>query len=137
MTNFEILRSEVDANGHDLVIECNGCVRHIQLKSTYRGSTVDQVTASLDLARRPCGCVVWLEFDSDMKLGPYLWFGAGPGHPLPPLGDKVAHHTRGRRTEQGTVSRSPRPNHRVLRKNKLSKFDRIEDLVQAMFGPIA
>jgi hypothetical protein len=34
----ELLRAEVDAGGYDLVLECNGIIRHIQLKSSYRGT---------------------------------------------------------------------------------------------------
>jgi hypothetical protein len=135
--DFEILRSEVDANGHDLVIECQDVVRHIQLKSTYHGSSVDEVTISLDLQRKRCGCVVWLEFDSQrMTLGPYLWFGGNPGDPLPSLGDKVAQHTRARRTIEGAAVRSLRPNHRVVKKSKFTRFADIDGLLRVMFGPL-
>jgi hypothetical protein len=135
--DFEILRGEVDAKGHDLVIECNGIVRHIQLKSTYRGSRVDEVTISLDLQRKRCGCVVWLEFDAtNMTLGPYLWLGGAPGDPLPDLGDKVAQHSRARRTVEGARLRSPRPNHRVVKKTRFTRFADVDGLVAVMFGPL-
>jgi len=29
-----------------------------------------------------------------MELGPFLWFGADPGCPVPPLGDQLAKHVR-------------------------------------------
>ena len=32
--DMEVLRGEVDYGGHDLVLECNGAMRHVQLKST-------------------------------------------------------------------------------------------------------
>jgi hypothetical protein len=38
VTTAEFLRPEVDAGGYDLVITCNGFVRHIQLKSSHRGA---------------------------------------------------------------------------------------------------
>ena len=38
----EVLRSEVDASGYDLVFECNGILRHVQLKT----SKSDAKTAS-------------------------------------------------------------------------------------------
>jgi hypothetical protein len=135
--DFEILRGEVDAKGHDLVIECCGIVRHIQLKSTYHGSKVDEVTVSLDLQRKRSGCVVWLEFDAiSMTLGPYHWLGGAPGEGLPRLGDKVAQHTRARRTVDGVRVRSPRLNHRVVKKTKFTRFADIAGLVRAMFGEL-
>ena len=30
----EVLQSEIDASGYDIVLECNGILRHIQLKTT-------------------------------------------------------------------------------------------------------
>lgn len=38
---IEVLRSEVDSSGYDLVLEYNGIVRHVQLK----GSRADSATA--------------------------------------------------------------------------------------------
>ena len=33
---FDVLHSEVDAFGHDIVLECQGAIRHIQLKAMVR-----------------------------------------------------------------------------------------------------
>ncbi len=132
-TDFEILRSEIDAKGHDLVVECGGVVRHIQLKSSHRGSSVRTVTINTALLSKPSGCVIWLEFDATMTLGPYRWFGAAPGLPLPALGDRIARHTRGRRDQQGVLGRLPRPGHRVLRITQFRTFQGIDQLVEAMF----
>jgi hypothetical protein len=35
----EVLRSEVDASGFDVVFECNGVLRHVQLKTSGATST--------------------------------------------------------------------------------------------------
>src|SRR6476620_10460783 len=35
--DFEVLRSDVDSHGYDLVIEANGILRHIQLKAMVCG----------------------------------------------------------------------------------------------------
>src|SRR5438105_4576529 len=61
----EILRAEVDYSGYDVVVECSGVLRHIQLKSSYRGAKTDNVNISVSLTRKPCGCVVWTMFDPD------------------------------------------------------------------------
>jgi hypothetical protein len=132
--DFEILRSEVDASGHDLVIECNGIMRHVQLKSSFAHSSTRSVDISLKLAKKPSGCVIWLEFDEQtLKLGPYRWFGAAPHQPLPSLGDKISRHTRGH-TKGPNPQRLRRPEHRVVGKAQFRTFDRIEPLVEAMFG---
>jgi hypothetical protein len=38
--DIEVLKSEVDRGGYDIVLEANGVLRHIQLKSTLSGSAV-------------------------------------------------------------------------------------------------
>src|SRR5947208_3563372 len=73
---IELLRAEVDAAGYDILIECNGIGRHIQLKSSYDGARTDRVPVNSALALKPSGCVVWIRFDPEtMRLGPYLWLG--------------------------------------------------------------
>ena len=86
----------MDNAGYDLVIECNGIMRHIQLKSTYKGAKTSRVKINTALTNKPSGCVVWMFFDPEtVDLGPFYWFGGSPGGPLPPLGDRVAKHTKG------------------------------------------
>ncbi len=107
----ELLRAEVDAGGYDLVLECNGIVRHIQLKSSYRGAKTSRVNINVGLQQKARGCVIWIMFDRrTMEIGPFLWLGNPPDQPTPSLGDRVARHTKGNRF--GT--KSERPNIRVL-----------------------
>src|SRR6476469_3145847 len=35
--DIEVLKSEVDRGGYDVVLESNGIIRHAQLKSSFRG----------------------------------------------------------------------------------------------------
>ena len=85
--DIELLRAEVDYAGYDLVLECNGCVRHVQLKSSHRNAAVRTVNAHVGLTKKPSACIIWIRFNSTtMELGPFLWFGAEPGCPVPPLG---------------------------------------------------
>ena len=75
-----MLRAEVDRGGYDLVLHCNGVSRHVQSKSSHQGAATARVTASIKLADKLSGCIVWILFDQDtMDLGPYLWFGGPPG----------------------------------------------------------
>lgn len=82
ITDVEVLRSEFDAHGHDLMMARSKIVRHIQFKSgaDKRPSWVSVATA---LAERPSGCVIFIRVDRGLSMGPYYWFGAAPGSPLP------------------------------------------------------
>jgi hypothetical protein len=64
------------------VLEANAIVRHVQLKSSFRGSTVDKVNVNVLLAATPSGCVVFMWFDQEtLDLGPFLFFGAPSASP--------------------------------------------------------
>jgi hypothetical protein len=93
---LEILKPQVDDSGYDLVLEANAIIRHVQLKASFRGSTVRETSINTALAAKPSGCVVFLWFDKDtLDLGPFAFFGAEPGRPLPDLaGLKTARHTK-------------------------------------------
>jgi hypothetical protein len=129
--DIEVLRAEVDRGGYDLVLESNGVMRHVQLKSSYRLSTTSEVDVSLNLWAKPCGCVIWIWFDANtMDLGPFLWLGAGPGARLPHPGDKVSRHSKG--DHLGYKSR--RPNHRVVGKGRFKILPKMEDVILELFG---
>lgn len=55
---IEVLKPQVDEGGYDLVLEANGVVRHVQLKSSHHGSSTSVAKVSLHLARKPSGCVI-------------------------------------------------------------------------------
>jgi len=93
--DIEILRAEIDFAGYDLVLECNGVLRHVQLKSSHLTANTRDVKVNLSLCNKPHGCVVWVKFDeATLELGPFLWFGGLPTQKLPPLGDRMARHTK-------------------------------------------
>lgn len=75
---IEVLKSEIDAYGFDLVLECNGVLRHVQLKTSEKCAGRKQIV-SLKLAKKSNWCVIWMLRDEDrdskrMKLT-YLFFG--------------------------------------------------------------
>ena len=49
----EVLRSEIDAFGYDLVFECNGKVRHVQLKASKHDAKASGQKVNVALARNP------------------------------------------------------------------------------------
>jgi len=131
--DIEVLRSEVDKGGYDLVVECGGVMRHIQLKSSHREATTSNQKVNINLARRPSGCIVWIIFNSaTMELGPFFWFGGAPGQPLPPLGARVGKHTKGDRNGLKTE----RPSIRVLPRGEFRVLSAMNVLGEALFGEL-
>ena len=59
--DIEVLRAEVDRAGYDLVLECNGVLRHVQLKSSHRSAKTRDVKIHVNLAEKPSGCVIWIQ----------------------------------------------------------------------------
>ncbi|MDB5694933.1 MAG: hypothetical protein JWN21_476 [Sphingomonas bacterium] len=130
--DLEVLRGEVDAHGYDVVLEANGVLRHIQLKAMMADGKRSSVSVNVRLARKPSGCVVWMRYNpADLALGPFYWFGAEPGAPLPPLGSRVAKHTKSNSQGQKTE----REGHRVVRASVFQRLETAADLAEALFGP--
>ena len=131
ITDAEILTAEVDNAGYDIVIECNGFIRHIQLKSSHDGSTTAEQKVNIRLASKPSGCVIWLIFDPQtLDFRKYLWFGAAPGSPLPDLSElRTAKHSKA--NAQGY--KAERPNIRVVTKGRFDVLSTISDLVARLF----
>jgi hypothetical protein len=129
--DIEVLKSEVDRGGYDIVLEANGIVRHVQLKSTFAGSKVREVSVSTRLLEKPSGCVVWLEVDrATLGLQRYLWFGGRPGSRLPDLGCRTSHHSRA----NSKGYKAERPMHRQLGKSCFEPVGSVDELVARLFG---
>jgi len=129
---FEVLRSEFDANGYDLVVEAVGVLRHIQLKAGRLGGKRAKVDINTALSGKPGGCVVWMMVDeTTLKLGPFYWLGGAPGEPLPSLGDKVGRHTKG----DSAGVKAFRPGMRVVPKGRFTRLEAIEQVAEKLFGP--
>lgn len=129
--DIEVLKSEVDRAGYDIVLEANGIIRHVQLKSSFIGSKVREVSVSTKLLTKPGGCVIWLEFDSDsLAIKKYLWFGGEAGFALPELGAKVSRHSKANSKGQ----KLERPMHRVVGKGRFEPLPDINLLANGMFG---
>ena len=133
--DLEVLKPQVDDSGYDLVFEMGSIVRHVQLKSTKRGSSLSNVTVNLHLAKKPSGCVILIEFDpGSLKLGPFYWFGGAAGKKLPDVSSlRVARHARG--NAQGV--KRQRPNIRQIPLSKLQRLDTINEVIENLFGSAA
>ncbi len=131
--DIEVLRAEVDCGGYDLVLHCNGVMRHVQLKSSHREAATSRVTLNLKLAEKTSGCVVWILFDQEtLELGPFLWFGGKPGEMVADLGTKIAKHTKpnilGKKTERRGL--------RVVSRGSFTKLNSVTAVIEAMFGAV-
>ena len=128
---IEVSRAEVDRGGYDLIAEYGGVLRHIQLKGSFKDSTVARQKVHVALEEKPSACVVWVVLDDDLwSLGPFYFLGGAPGEPIPALGDAVAKHVKG--NAHGV--KKERPNIRNVNKGAFTKLDRIEQLWRALFG---
>jgi hypothetical protein len=129
--DIEVLKSEVDRGGYDVVLEANGIIRHVQLKSSFRGSKVREVDVSTKLQRKPGGCILWLEFDREnLAIERFYWFGGKSGTALPDLGLRVSRHSKG----NSDGEKNERPIHRVLTKGRFEALTDISEVVARLFG---
>jgi hypothetical protein len=129
--SLEVAQPEVDNSGYDLIAEAHGTVRHIQLKASFIGGKTARQKINSKLAEKPSGCVVWIKFNKEtLQLGPFFYFGAGPGLPLPDLGTKIAKHVKA--NKDGI--KGERPNIRQLSKGAFRRIESIEGVYSALFG---
>lgn len=130
----EVLHSEIDASGYDVVLECNGYIRHVQIKTSTKGARAAKQKVNLALADKPSGCVVWIEREvqeatSRVHLS-YRFFGGEPGKPLPAIDQfKVAKHTKA--NAQGI--KLERPSIREIPKGRFQEIQDISELVKKLF----
>ncbi|SEJ80609.1 hypothetical protein SAMN05518849_11436 [Sphingobium sp. AP50] len=133
VTDVEVLRSEFDAGGYDLVMSYKAITRHIQFKTKTLGGQTDKVKINLKLMDKPSGCVLWIVVTPDLEFDHYLWFGGAPGEPLPDISDNaVARHSKG--TSLG--EKRARPNHRVLRISRFEPLTHLDQVLTRLFGTI-
>lgn len=132
VVDLEVLRSEFDAHGYDLVMGRGPVVRHIQLKTGTSAKPGD-VSVSMALAGKPSGCVLWIRVTPRLDMGPFFWFGSGPGEPLPLLD---AYDSPRRATHNKDGERPIRRNHRLIPGRDFRRLDAFDQVLDALFGPL-
>ena len=130
--NLEVSKPEVDNAGYDILLEANGIIRHVQLKTAVVGSKTSRQKLHIDLAKKPSGCVVWIYFDGEtLDLGPFLYFGSLPGEPLPDIsGLSIAKHTKG----NAAGIKTERPKIRTINKGQFESYPTVSELYKILFG---
>jgi hypothetical protein len=131
--DVEILRSEFDAGGYDLIISRGEIVRHIQLKSRLKTSATREVSVGVRLADRPSGCVIWMVIDDALEFQDFLYFGSEPGKPLPSLVDmKTTKHVKA--NKDGAFLE--RPAHRTVPINQFKSLSTLDAVINALLGQV-
>ncbi|WP_182180646.1 hypothetical protein [Methylobacterium radiotolerans] len=132
VVDAEVLRSEFDAHGYDLVMGRGRIVRHIQFKTGTSAKPGD-VSVSTALAGKPSGCVLWIRVTPRLDMGPFFWFGGAPGEPLPSLD---AYENPRRATHNKAGERPVRRNHRLIPGRDFQRVDGLDQVLEALFGPL-
>lgn len=132
---IDVLRADVDGAGYDLVAECQGIVRQIQLKSTVAGGAARGQKIHTDLARHRSGCVVWMLLEElpGHRLGmSFLVLGGSPGKPMPPLdGYRMARHAKANAQGVKTFRRATRE----IPRSAFTHRPDVASLSDWLFGP--
>jgi hypothetical protein len=129
--DVEVLRSEFDAGGYDLVLSRGKVVRHVQLKTVVKGGSTSSLKVSMNLMAKPSGCVLCIVVTPDLEVCGYRWFGGRPGQKLPDIGNReVARHTKG--NAEGV--KLERPNVRVIRLREFGQIESLDETLRRLFG---
>ena len=130
--DVEVLRSEFDAHGYDLMMTRGRIVRHIQFK-TGLARRPAKVSLARSLADRPSACAIWIRVSPDLDMGPFFWVGGAPGAPTPSL-DAYAPSLRPTRNKDGV--RPARQNHVDVPGSAFEELATLDEVLKALFGPL-
>jgi len=128
---LEISKPQVDASGYDLILECKGVLRHVQLKTSKVEAATASVNVHVELWKRQGGCVIWSRFDPASLVFTEFWWVGGPSQPLPPVDElDVARHSKG----NSKGDKLARPLQRVMPKNAFKRLTSVDELLEHLFG---
>lgn len=131
ITDVEVLRSEFDAHGYDLVMARGLIVRHIQFKTGTKKPV--KVSVAQALADKPSGCVIFIMVTPELDLGPFYWFGAEPGKPLA----DIAEFRNPRRATHNKAGERPlRQNHKEIAAAKFLLIPSFVSILEKLFGQL-
>jgi hypothetical protein len=133
VTDVEVLRSEFDAGGYDLVMSYKKIVRHIQFKTTVLTGKAANIKASLKLMDKPSACIIWILVTPDLEPSSYLWLGGAPDQPFRDIQKmKVAKHAKG--NAKGV--KAERPQHRIIPKGQFDELGSLDEVMERLFGQL-
>jgi hypothetical protein len=133
VADVEVLRSEFDAGGYDLVMSHGKIVRHIQFKTSVVGGKTASINASLKLMDKPSGCIIWIMVTPELELRSYRWRGGCPGDKLPDIGKmRAAKQTRA----NAKGKKAKRPNQRIIPRSGFEPLGSLDEVLERLFGPL-
>jgi hypothetical protein len=89
---------------------------------------------SLALGAKPSGCVIWIRVNADtLDMGPYFWFGGGPGAVLASI-EQYPSPLRPTRNKDGV--RPLRKNHRNVPGSEFTPLKTIDEVLAVLFGSL-
>lgn len=124
--SLEILHSEIDNFGYDIVVSANGKTRHIQLKSLHSGSATSHFKINERLATKEGGCVIIQEYSelNSSIVVVYHFFEATKLE-----GYKIAKHTKanaeGKKNDRKGIKEVP--------KKQFKRYGSIGELIKEIF----
>ena len=123
----EIVSSEIDNQGHDVVISCGNITRHIQLKaSKHQGSRTD-LDIDVGFCKESSGCLVRVFYDPiKLEMQEFRFFGSEAGS-LPPSTD--AHPGA-----KSPLIKKPRKNVRNISRGRYKRVKSIDEVAILLFG---
>lgn len=131
--DVEVLRSEFDAHGYDLVMSRGKIVRHIQFKTGTQNRPA-KVSLSKALVEKPSGCVIWIKLGPKLEMGPYYWLGGAPGQPL----IAITQYPNSRRvTPNKTGVRPVRKNHFDVPGSAFVARNSLSEILENLFGDLS
>ena len=130
---FQILNSEVDDSGIDLILGCESALRYIQVKQVHSGGKAKKFSIRLSFSRLPGSCVVLIKHDSQtLNIENYLFYGGGPNESMPSLAEAKVSKSPVRR-DTATGKRTERPNYRDVPISKFKVMDSPGALLSSLF----
>lgn len=129
---FDVLRSEFDAGGYDVVLTAGSVMRHVQLKVTRVGGKRRHVDIHTALSDRAGACVIWMMANPDtLEIGPFYWLGSEPNAPLLVPEGRITRHSKA----NASGIKAERQALRNVPKSRFRRYDRVSDIAEALFGP--
>ena len=129
--DVEVLRSEFDAGGYELVVSRGSIIRHVQLKAKRVRGKTRAFPISQRLAHRKAGCIVVVVVNDDLQIDHFRWFGGGPGEPLPLVGEyQAARHTKG----DASGVKAERRQHFLVPLSQFTPLPDIASVAEALLG---
>lgn len=132
---IEIARAEIDNSGYDLIMECNGIIRHVQLKTSDADAHTRYQKVNIKLGEKPSGCVVWIKRNTKNGNKPFkmefLFYGDENCGKLPSIDNMPwARHTKG----DSKGKKNLRLHIKKLKKGDFTPVKSIEDLIGLLFN---